>query len=55
MWTFFENLMWMRGYHNQNTRSENVYNVCPDLEIKRIGNRTTLSVSNAEDKKIRCR
>lgn len=55
MWTSFENLMWMRGYHNQNTWSENLYNVCPDLEIKRIGNRTTLSVSNAEDKKIKCR
>lgn len=51
MWTVFENLMWMRGYHNQYTRSENLYNVCPDLEIKRIGNRTMLSVSNAEEKK----
>lgn len=40
----------MRGYHNQNTWSEK-YNVCPDLEIKRIGNRTTLSVSNAEEEK----
>lgn len=51
MWTLFKNLMWMRGYHNKKNRSENLYNVCPDLEIKRIGNRTTLSVSNAEEKK----
>lgn len=54
MWTLFENLMWMGWYHNQYTRSENLYNVCPDLEIKRIGNRTMVSVSNAEEKK-RCR